>query len=72
MYAVISSWLCFHSVEGEVYIRIICNAHAQVMETENSITLTIFQCKHIYSTRMALRKWLWVLQMNILTRTGTT
>ena len=32
----------------------------------------IYQCKHIYSTRMALRKWLWVLLMNILTRTVNT
>ena len=34
-----------------------CNAHAQVMGAENSITLTIYtmyQCKRIYSTGMAL------------------
>jgi len=79
-------------------VCIICNAHAQVMESENSITLAIYQCQHIYSTRMALSLvqcepkgwdrgrwvdiytqmvktawlWLWVLLMNILSRTGTT
>ena len=34
-------------------VRIIRNAHAQVMEADNSITLTVYQWKHIYSTRMS-------------------
>jgi len=29
-------------------VRIICNAHARVMEAENSITLTIYSSEHVF------------------------
>ena len=29
-------------------VRIVCNAHARVMEAENSITLTIYSSKHVF------------------------
>ena len=29
-------------------VRIVCNAHARVMEAENSITLTIYNSEHVF------------------------
>ena len=29
-------------------VRIVCNAHAPVMEAENSITLTIYSSEHVF------------------------
>ena len=29
-------------------VRIVCNAHARVMEAENSITLTIYSSEHVF------------------------
>ena len=29
-------------------VHIVCNAHARVMEAENSITLTIYSSEHIF------------------------
>ena len=35
-------------VRGTCVVRIVCNAHARVMEAENSITLTIYSSEHIF------------------------
>ena len=35
-------------MRGTYVVRIVCNAHARVMEAENSITLTIYSSEHVF------------------------
>ena len=54
-----------------MYVVIIHNAHARVMEAENSITLTIYRSENVFIA-LGSRSEMIMVFMNILNRTVNT